>query len=416
MGRTFHIRPQRMITNAAHRGIVLSGALVAAVACQMGDNEHLGEVRRPSIGGIDDIASMDVTADGDRLHALLSATMPQHTTAAVVYTSSNDHGATWSTPVPLGQRGDPAPIAGHGNEVQIAADGPNLVAVWQGAGAVPGTGPMIVAFSRDGGTSWSRGANPATGDLTNNQSYMDLTADDDGLFHLVWLDDRDENGNSQGLRYARSLDQGETWHAETTLDATACTCCWNRVAALPGDGIVVLYRDQEPHDMRLSRSEDGGTSWQPMSAVGDFGWHFSGCPHCGGALAIASQGDRATLHSIVWTGRTDAAGLYYLSSADLGHSWSSPRAIGTSRSRRADLAAASGELAAVFADVAAQAAAVSFIRSGDAGRTWSQPRLLTQTAETSGQPRVLATTDGFQAFWTEKDSAGRDILATAHLN
>jgi len=403
-----------MISNAGHRFVVLCAALASVMACQLTDTG--GEVRQPSIGGIKDLVSLDLTADGDRVHALLAARTTAPDLSFISYAFSTDNGETWSTPVALTRSGDPAAIAGHGNDVQLAVHEQNLVAVWQAAGPVPGTGPMVVAFSRDRGTTWQRGANPAVGDLTNSQSYMDLTADDTGQFHLVWLDDRDENGNSQGLRYARSSDQGETWHPETTLDHSACTCCWNRVAAISGRGLVVLYRDQEPHDMRLNHSGDGGVSWQAMAPVGDFGWQFSGCPHCGGALAVSGRGDGALLHSIVWTGKPEAAGLYFLSSSNHGKSWSPPRAIGNTRSRRADIAARDDEIAAVFTDSAAQFGAVSFIRSEDAGRTWSSPKVLTRIADGSGQPRILATPDGFHAFWTEKSADGRDVLATAHLN
>jgi hypothetical protein len=180
--------------------------------------------------------------------------------------------------------------------------------------------------------------------------------------------------------------------------------------------VVVLYRDQEPHDMRLSHSGNAGQSWQPLAGVGHFNWQFSGCPHCGGALTVAVHGDWPTLHSLVWTGKPDVAGLYFLSSSDQGKSWSPPQAIGTSRSRRADIAASDDELAAVFADTSPQTSAISLIRSVNGGKTWSSPKLLTRLAAASGQPRILATPSGFQAFWTEKDAAGRDVLATAHLN
>ena len=405
-----------MIGNAAHRWAVLCGAVATAIACQVADKASLHGVRRAAIGSIANIASLDLAIDGERLHALLAARLATQLKPSVMYAYSDDDGATWSTPLTLSLNDEPAPISAHGNEVQLAVQGLDLVAVWQATGDVPGAGPMVVAYSRDGGATWRRGANPASGDITNNQSFMDLTVDTAGQFHLVWLDDREEVGNSEGLRYARSVDRGETWLAETTLDASTCTCCWNKLTAIPGAGLAVLYRDHIPHDMRLARSDDGGGRWQTLSAVGDFGWEFAGCPHCGGALAVGAEDGHPLLHSIVWTGKADIAGWYFLRSSDGGASWSKPFPLGNPRSRRADLAASRRELAAIFADTAADRAALSLVRSDDAGRTWSDPVRLTDTADAARQPRVLATTRGFRAFWTEKDTHGRDLLNTLSLN
>jgi hypothetical protein len=393
------------------------GALAIVVACQVSEEQGAAAtLLHPLIGGVEDVRSLDVTTSAEQTHALLSGPAGADGKVSVVYTTSLDRGATWHPPVRLSRDDDPPVIAGHGNDVQLAAEGRHLVAVWQVQGNLPGTGPMVVSFSRDGGVTWLRGGNPATGDLSNNQSYMELTSDHAGHFHLVWLDDRNENGNAQGLRYARSSDQGETWQMEATLDESACTCCWNRIAAVPGQGVVVLYRDQDPHDMRLSRSENAGRSWQSMPAVGDFDWRFAGCPHCGGALTVSASSEQPTLHSLVWTGKPEVSGLYYLRSLNQGQTWSTPYPIGTDRSRRADIAAADQELAAVFADATAKASSISLIRSADGGRTWSEPKVLTNSAAADGQPRILRTVDGFQAFWTERDPAGRDVFATALLN
>ena len=113
-------------------------------------------------------------------------------------------------------------------------------------GELPDTGPMSVVYSSDGGKTWGRGENPAVGDGMKNQSYLDLAADPAGNFHAVWLDDREENGNTQGLRYACSSDGGRHWSADITLDPAVCTCCWNRIAVLPEGNLAVLYRDENP--------------------------------------------------------------------------------------------------------------------------------------------------------------------------
>jgi hypothetical protein len=299
-------------------------------------------------------------------------------------------------------------VNAYGNEAQIAAAGRKILAVWRRGGELPEFGPLVVAASSDGGASWVRGDNPAPGDLTQNQSYADLVADRAGNFHAVWLDDREENGNTQGLRYARSTDGGRHWQGMATLDAAVCTCCWNRIAALPDRSIAVLYRDDDPHDMRLLRGVDYGRSWRNLGAVGAFDWRFNGCPHCGGGIA-AGHGRGGLLHGVVWSGKEGAEGLYYLRSDDRGGHWSKPLRIGDGRSRESDIAVLpDGRVGVVFAGPSGNGEGVQLMQSVDAGFSWSPPELLGTAAD---HPRILATPNGFRVFWTEKRASGGRVWA-----
>src|SRR5262245_65139412 len=141
----------------------------------------------------------------------------------------------------------PRPDVVHrGMDVQVAASGRRVVAVWQtrGAGHFRG-GPMATAISADGGATWSAGPNPAEGGSTQAQGFIDIAADSEGHFHIVWLDSR---GGAQGLRYARSTDGGLRWSKNQTLDPETCECCWNTITTAPGGAIAVLYRDKDPRD------------------------------------------------------------------------------------------------------------------------------------------------------------------------
>ncbi len=265
---------------------------------------------------------------------------------------------------------------------------------------------MVIAYTSDGGANWRRGQNPASGDVTENQSYMDLVADKAGHFHVVWLDDREENGNTQGLRYARSTDGGRHWSGDVTVDPAVCTCCWNRIMVLPDQSIAALYRDGDPHDMRLARSSGDGGPWRNLGAVGAFNWRFNGCPHCGGGIAV---GPSKRLHGVVWSGKEGAEGLYYLKSEDLGGHWSPPLRIADGQSRESDIAVLpDGRVGVVFAGPAGETEGVQFMESDGAGKTWTQPLLLSAANASADHPRILATPKGFRAFWTEKrTSSGR---------
>jgi hypothetical protein len=361
--------------------------------------------------GLTEIQGMDVYANGSSLHAVLVG--KQHNTheMSVAYLQSRDYGSTWTKPVVVNRQQDGKVVSRRGNEAQVSAAGHRIVVAFNHAVDLPNAGQMSIAYSTNDGASWEQGENPAVGDLTQNQSYLDLVADEAGNFHLVWLDDREENGNTQGLRYARSSDGGHHWHGDVTLDPAACTCCWTRLAVLPDRSIAALYRDDDPHDMRLVRVSADGRSWRNLGAVGAFDWRFNGCPHCGGGIASAS-GKRGPVHSVAWSGKENAAGLYYLRSTDLGEQWSPPRRIGDGRSRESDVAVLSdGRVGVVFVGPSADGERLQFISSADQGKTWSHPKQISTPGAVADHPRIIATPSGFRVFWTEKQPAGGKVWA-----
>jgi hypothetical protein len=372
-------------------------------------------VSYPAIAGLTEIQGLDVAVDGRSIHALLVGKPADGGRSRVVHVHSEDGGRTWTPPNFLNRPDDPPVIARPGNDARLAVKGKDIVAAWQTQGELPGTGPMSIVGSRDGGKTWTGGGNPATGDTLKNQAYLSLVADPQGEFHLAWLDDREETGDTQGLRYASSKDGGLHWSPETTLDPAVCTCCWIRLEVLPDGALSILYRDADPRDMRLFLRTGEAGGWRPAGPVGAFGWHFAGCPHNGGGLAGSkARNGRATLHSVVWTGKEDSAGLFYLKSADAGRNWSAPRKVGDGHSRDGDIAAlGQGTLAIAFTRSTAAGTAVQLMQSGDDGAHWTEPAPLTAEAAKARHPRVLATPFGFRVFWTETLPDGRKTWAVA---
>ncbi len=392
-------------------------ALLASAAIGVTRAQTASPVVYPNVEGLTKVRGLDIALDGGAIHALLAGKFAQRATETLAYAASRDGGKTWSKPAFLERTGEPAVLSRRGNDPLLAVQGKRIVAVWQAKGALPGTGPLRSAASDDAGKTWSLGGTPAQGDGTHNQSHPALALDQAGNVHLAWLDDREENGNTQGLRYAKSADGGRHWQPETTLDAAACTCCWNRLAVLPDGEVAVLYRDAEPHDMRLAVLAPGTGKWRDAGAVGAFGWHFSGCPHCGGGLAAAKTPGGMALHSVVWTGRETAPGLFYLNSADAGKTWSPPLRIGDGDSREGDIAALSPTKAAlVFTRIAEEGAKVYATHSLDGGRHWSEPVALSPPGIDADHPRILATAAGFRVFWTETRPGGGKVFALAALS
>jgi Neuraminidase (sialidase) len=359
------------------------------------------------------VTSMDVYAEGNRLHLLIARrTEPDHA-PQLEYSRSDDGGETWTAPVSV-DSGQPPPEPAHrGMDAQVAAAGDRVVALWTTEGKADrfGRGPMACARSTDGGKTWSAGANPSDDGQAIGHAFIDLAADASGVFHAVWLDGRERDGASgastrpaagKGLRYARSDDAGASWSANRTLDGQTCECCWNTIAVGRDGKLFVLYRDFEPRDMAIVCSDDAGRTWSRPVTVGEFNWTINGCPHVGGALALPADPTNSQMYAAVWTAKDDTArGAYVLSSPDAGRSWSEPRLLGDARPWHPDIACGDGEVVAAWDAYVEGGTAVFVSRSTAAGRTWSAPQRYNSESSSATHPRIVHTHTGFRVFWTE---------------
>ena len=395
--------PHKTLQFLAVFPIILVG-LLAINGCSSGLNLGIGDQAKAvalyskSTFGLYDISTFDVYVDDDLIHILVGGKVSKEDKLIKLsYTRSEDGGHNWLMPVILDEF--PTTIGTRGNDIQLAAKGNNLLAVWQTKGELPGMGPMVSAYSNDNGLTWTKVTNPAANNA-GDQSHLDLIGDQQGLFHAVWLEDPEENGY-QSLRYARSFDNGGHWNKATTLDDSTCSCCWNTFALSPKNELNILYRDMKPRDMSLLQSNDDGKTWQHVSTVGEFGWQFDGCPHVGGSLTYTKADNAAQLHSLVWTGVEGKSGLYHLSSPDNGKSWSTPYKLGNA-AIHSDIAMYDGNIVAVWDEMEADGTSIFYAKSEDGGTTWQAAIRLTTASNAATHPRLVATKHGLLVLWTEK--------------
>jgi hypothetical protein len=356
-----------------------------------------GEAKKPELQGV---RSLEVFADGKRLHMLLGEAADPAAIPVLSHSTSLDGGETWSTPVPVGGLASPPHGLHRGSDARIAAHGDQVVAAWTTAGSDSwGSGPIMVVTSNDGGAHWKPAANPADDGLTDGHNFLALNTDALGRFHLAWLDKRD---GERGLRYSCSKDGGQHWEANHTAAPKTCECCWNSIAPLSNGGVAILFRDRSPRDMKVVTSA-GGSGWHTPVAVGDFQWQFNACPHVGGALVSRSSASGDQLHAAVWTGAAGASGLYHLRSEDSGVTWTAPHKMNVLLAWHPALAVnAGGRLAAVWDTMAAVAPETWGSLSSDGGETWEAPVRLSAQDAPAAHPRVVAIQEGFRVFWTEE--------------
>ena len=363
----------------------------------------------PQLTAYRSVTGFDVYANAGRVHAALTVTQTDKRKVEILYIYSDDQGRHWSIPQVIDQGANNGMESVQGNDIQIAAVGDHLVIIWQATGEIPGMGSFKTVFSNDAGKTWQAGTNPTGTD--NDQSHHDMLFDQQDRLHLVWLDDRDENGY-QGLRYSRSSDYGQHWELGQTIDASSCSCCWNRIILSPDGRLSVLYRDMEYRDMALAQSSDAGEHWQRLSTVGEFNWKFEGCPHNGGGL---SQSDSGKLHAVIWTGAEQRAGLYHLQSETMGQTWNQPVAVAPeSGAFHADIAALANDRVLMVWDAnGSDGTSVWLAASEDDGQQWSEPVSVSSSGKQASHPRVIAVGDAWLVLWTEKQPNGGKHWLTA---
>lgn len=349
--------------------------------------------------GLYDLSTFDVTEQAGVIHLLIGGKKTADSKKPTLrYLRYNPHEQQWQIIATLDEK-LPETIASRGNDIQIAAHNHLLLALWQTKGELPGIGPIVSAYSTDAGETWQQGANPAASAENDNAAYIDLTADEKGRFHAVWLADPQEKGH-QSLYHSYTLDHGKSWQQPAILDDSTCACCWNKLIHTPDKRLFVLYRDSHPRDMALIQSSNSGVNWQRMGNVGQFEWEFNGCPHIGGGLSHNGEKNSHVLHAVVWTGHESLSGLYYLGSTDDGRSWTNPKILGET-ALNGDIAARGNNVAVIWNLMEEHGLSVYVATSDNAGLTWSQPRRLADETRVTVHPKIIATQTGFIALWTE---------------
>ena len=361
----------------------------------------------PAVASRAGVYAFDLYPEGQRLHMLLVEYAGRNEAPSLLYTRSDDGGEAWSAPVRVDQGAPPAFVPYRGVDPQLAGRGDKVVAVWTAAGDDLygyGTGPLATAVSVDGGKTWKPGPNPADDGLMTAHEFLDVMADAEGRFHLIWIDDRDDQeGIRRGLRYSHSEDGGRNWSANETLDQHICGCCWTHLRSDAAGKLYILYRDEhpDPSDMKILTSPNGGLEWSDQGYVGAFGWMQNGCPHTTAGMALLGPLDSPEIHALVQTGKEGLEGVYHLWSRDGAVHWSEPARIAEAGAHYSDLAANGKLLGAIWQGQQDSRTVVYGRLSTDGGSSWTEPEMISDPATFSSYPRIVPSGNAFRVFWTE---------------
>lgn len=182
-----------------------------------------------------------------------------------------------------------------------------------------------IAFSSDGGASWSEPVRPHEDGTPTEHGFVTLF-EVGGEAAAVWLDGRQHVGwdgepprREMTVRFT-TFDPAGSPRPSTRVDARSCDCCQTAVAVAAA-GPVLVYRDRSPDEIRdivVARLVDG--EWTEGVPVHDDGWLIDACPVNG--PAVDAVGSRV---AVAWfTAAGDTPRVRVAFSSDSGATFDAP--------------------------------------------------------------------------------------------
>lgn len=275
-----------------------------------------------------------------------------------------------------------------------------------------------MSISRDAGASWSAPVLPHGDRSATEHGFASLFPLDGGV-GAAWLDGRhtagmegsthdhgaaahaDSAGHGSGAMTLRAggIAADGTVIADEELDDTTCDCCPTAAARVPG-GVVLLYRDRAPGEIRdIFSLRLDAAGWSAPVPVARDGWHMPACPVNG--PAVAAHGEHV---AAAWF--TAAGGIPQVRVAfsdDAGRSWSMPveAAAGDTLGRVAVVMDRPDSAVVSWLAHADRRAEIRYRRVDRSGRSGSVRILATTSpARSSGFPQMTLAAGNLLFAWS----------------
>ncbi len=316
-------------------------------------------------------------------------------------------GSSWTAPVTVAE-GDGL-FANWADFPAVAANETSGIAHWL---AVSGTEKyaysIALAGTTDGGATWRPLGWLPTDHSPAEHGFASWLPAEGGGFRAFWLDGRGMPGGGPMTLLSSLVDPERGSTAEELLDDRVCDCCQTD-AAMTSDGPVVVYRDRsvgEIRDIAIRRLTREG--WSEQALVHADRWHIEGCPVNGPAVAAS---DRRV--AVAWFTGAPSPRVLLAFSEDSGATFSTPIPIDTEAPLgRVDVAIdREGRAIVSWLGRAADAAGKVALRLARVAPSDSAAAPITVTmtdsARTSGFPRLVLNGEHLLVAWAEPGSPGR---------
>ncbi|MFY3741999.1 MAG: hypothetical protein HMLIMOIP_002461 [Candidatus Nitrosomirales archaeon] len=323
----------------------------------------------------------------------------------ILLSRSTDSGATFSTPVNLS------------NDVtgflpQIVASGTNVYVVWV-------TGDIFFSRSIDSGATFSAPVNLSN---TGSTDLPQIAVSGTNVY-VVWLE---AISGTFDVFFSRSTDSGATFSTPVNLSNTVDLSTDQQLAVSGNNVYVVWTEDLSGNDVFFSRSTDSGATFStPVKLSNNTG--FSKPPQIvasGNNVYVVWQNDPATS-----TGKQE---ILFSRSTDSGATFSTPVKLSnnTGDSEFPQIAVSGSKVHVVWHDtVPGEGSEIFFSRSTDSGATFSTPVNLSNDADSSVVPQIVASgtnvyvvwinvyvTNTFDVFFSRSTDSGATFSAPLNLS
>lgn len=269
--------------------------------------------------GIDASRNPRVSADwisSAAAHMLVILERNQVPTLALL--NSDDGGDSFQLPVPVSEPGKPVSSGGE-NSPAFLSTTDWTYAAWSE------DGDLRFARSDDWGASFQKPVKVTDRTTDTFSGYPSIGAAPTGDVYVVWIDTRPQpdSGSTEtySLYFARSTDHGATFGRNIRVAKDICPCCRPTLAFGAKGEVFVFWRHIYPgpiHDMTVTTTTDGGSSFSPPTRVAVDNWKIDGCPDSG-PTAVRS-GNRLY---VAWLTEAspEISGVRLAWSDDAGRTW-----------------------------------------------------------------------------------------------
>lgn len=218
-----------------------------------------------------------------------------------------------------------------------AASGSNRFVVW--SDETFGSRDILFRRSTDNGATWKSTVNLSSNPGTSDEPLIAVSGSN---VYVIW-----EQGSAQAqgssVTFRKSMDNGATWGPKIKITGDLGSCCSSMHLAASENNVYVVLSNGGPGEIYLKRSNDTGASWLP-------------------AVNLSSNPGDSSDPSIT----TSGANVYVI--------WTQGSSTGSSYD-------------------------IFFRRSTDNGSTWKSRINLSNDAEFSMHPRIVASGSNLHSVW-----------------